>query len=125
MVLNPLRPESGTILRKIKGKSGKLIIDYLTGNRRYKDLKWLRIHVNNRKYAVWQTRSSDIDLISKKFFDQKLDYIHMNPVRAGLCKTPEDWVWSSCRAHKTGDPKDSPLWVDLDPHWTADELNSF
>ena len=28
---------------------------------------------------------------------QPLRYIHLNPVAAGLCKSPEDWLWSSAR----------------------------
>jgi hypothetical protein len=26
-------------------------------------------------------------------------YVHLNPVRAGLCRRPEDWKWSSCRGY--------------------------
>ena len=26
-------------------------------------------------------------------------YLHLNPVRAGLCRTPEGWPWSSHRAY--------------------------
>ena len=29
-------------------------------------------------------------------------YIEMNPVAAGLCQQPEDWPWSSSRAHLAG-----------------------
>ncbi len=29
-------------------------------------------------------------------------YIELNPVRAGLARRPEDWRWSSARAHLTG-----------------------
>jgi putative transposase len=29
-------------------------------------------------------------------------YIELNPVRAGLAARPEDWPWSSARAHLTG-----------------------
>jgi putative transposase len=31
-------------------------------------------------------------------------YIEQNPVRAGLAGRPEDWPWSSARAHLTGRP---------------------
>ncbi|MBI5722618.1 MAG: hypothetical protein HZA50_01570 [Planctomycetes bacterium] len=37
-------------------------------------------------------------------------YIHENPVRRGLAESPEDWFWSSCRAHYFGETK--PLVVD-------------
>jgi putative transposase len=29
-------------------------------------------------------------------------YVELNPVRAGLCRHPEDWPWSSVRAHLDG-----------------------
>ena len=29
-------------------------------------------------------------------------YVELNPVRARLCVLPEDWVWSSARAHLDG-----------------------
>jgi hypothetical protein len=27
--------------------------------------------------------------------DQRLDYTHYNPVKAGFVAKPEDWLWSS------------------------------
>ncbi len=30
-----------------------------------------------------------------------IDYIHMNPVRRGLCERPVDWRWSSARFYST------------------------
>jgi len=30
-----------------------------------------------------------------KEYNQKVEYIHINPVRAGLVSRPEDWRWSS------------------------------
>ena len=37
-------------------------------------------------------------------------YVHLNPVRAGLCKRPEDWFWSSYRAYHR--PVLRPEWLD-------------
>ena len=37
-------------------------------------------------------------------------YVHLNPVRAGLCKRPEDWNWSSYRAYHR--PALRPDWLD-------------
>jgi hypothetical protein len=36
-------------------------------------------------------------ILSHDFFCQKLNYIHMNPVRAGWVDKPEDWLYSSMR----------------------------
>ncbi len=52
-------------------------------------------HDRNSKYQVW-THSNHAELVySDKFFRQKLNYIHHNPVRAGLVEFPEDYLYSS------------------------------
>jgi len=28
-------------------------------------------------------------------YNEKVQYVHLNPVRAGLARRPEDWPWSS------------------------------
>ncbi|MFT6827215.1 MAG: hypothetical protein ACJAZV_000496 [Roseivirga sp.] len=32
-------------------------------------------------------------------FEERLNYIYLNPVRAGICFTPEDYVYSSAGAY--------------------------
>jgi hypothetical protein len=34
-------------------------------------------------------------MISSRFLEQKLSYIHQHPVRAGYVHAAEDWAWSS------------------------------
>ncbi|HUE99022.1 MAG TPA: transposase [Anaerolineales bacterium] len=41
------------------------------------------------KYQVWQEGSHPEAIYTEKFARQKLDYIHMNPVRAGLVETAD------------------------------------
>jgi putative transposase len=55
----------------------------------------LRVNASDRTYQVWQRDSLRIPLWSNKVFNQKLDYIHWNPVRAGLCSYPEEYRYSS------------------------------
>jgi putative transposase len=52
---------------------------------------------NNIDYQFWQQYSHPIELSSNRFLDQKLEYIHMNPVKAGFVDEPEAWVYSSAR----------------------------
>ena len=35
-------------------------------------------------------------------FIQKLEYIHHNPVRAGLCELPENYHYSSAKFYREG-----------------------
>ena len=54
--------------------------------------------VNQRRGAegeLWQPRFFDRALRSVKEYNENVEYIHLNPVRAGLVSRPEDWRWSS------------------------------
>lgn len=48
-------------------------------------------------YQIWANDNHAISLISDKFYNQKLNYIHENPVRAGIVEKAEDYLYSSAR----------------------------
>lgn len=54
-------------------------------------------------YQVWQEGSHPEAIFTEKFARQKLDYIHLNPIRAGLTKTADEWPYSSARAYLLGE----------------------
>ena len=43
----------------------------------------------------WQPRFYDFNVWSQKKFAEKLQYMHLNPVRRKLVAHPRDWPWSS------------------------------
>ena len=50
---------------------------------------------------------------------QMIDYIHMNPVRRGLCEKPEEWRWSSADWYLGAG--EVPIRVDpIPPEWLDD-----
>jgi putative transposase len=53
------------------------------------------VGARDRKYQVWERNALSFPLISHGVINQKFDYIHMNPVKAGLCKFPWDYKYSS------------------------------
>jgi REP element-mobilizing transposase RayT len=57
----------------------------------------------NRKHALrghlFQNRFWSKCVRSEQQFVITARYIDLNPVAAGMCTAPEDWEWSSCRAH--------------------------
>ena len=50
-----------------------------------------------QKYRFWQDKSLPIELISTDMLDQRLEYLHQNPVRSGIVAEPEDYLYSSAR----------------------------
>ena len=57
-----------------------------------------KVNKYDREYQFWKRNPLGIELISQAVFEQKLNYIHLNPVKAGLCKDPSGWKFSSCNA---------------------------
>ena len=62
---------------------------------------------NNTQYQFWQQDNHPVVITSEKFARQKLDYIHLNPVRAGFVRNAADWQYSSAAAYIGED--DNPL----------------
>jgi REP element-mobilizing transposase RayT len=52
-------------------------------------------HARNDEFQVWTHDNHPEELYSMKFIRQKLDYIHLNPVKAGLVHEPHHWIYSS------------------------------
>ena len=50
--------------------------------------------------AFWQRKYYVFHLYSEEKMREKLDYMHANPVRAGLVERPCDWPWSSARYYQ-------------------------
>jgi putative transposase len=50
---------------------------------------------------LWQGRFASFPM-DERHMIACTRYIELNPVRAGLVKQPQDWTWSSARAHLTG-----------------------
>ena len=48
---------------------------------------------------LWQGRFFDRALRTVKEYYETLEYIHCNPVKAGLVARPEDWRWSSVHGY--------------------------
>lgn len=53
--------------------------------------------VLKRQGEFWQQESFDRYIRDEKHYRNVVHYIENNPVMAGLCNKPEDWLWSSAR----------------------------
>ena len=58
---------------------------------------------NNVNYQFWQQHNQPIEIWSLKVFEQKLNYIHQNPVETGFVTDPIDWKYSSARNYGNDD----------------------
>ncbi len=64
-------------------------------------------------YKVWQDGYWDKNIFSEKMLRQKLNYIHNNPVRAGLVESPDKYPYSSFRNYEF----DDETLIEIDKDW--------
>jgi len=65
-------------------------------------LEQFKVNAKDRTYQFWERNSLSVELRSSKVFNQKLEYIHNNPIKAGLCTNVEDYHYSSAKFYATG-----------------------
>ena len=102
-------------LRFLNGISSRRVIGYLKERNFTSSLAKLRDAPKERghTYSLWDGHSHALPLISESFFMQRVNYIHQNPVRAGLVERAEDYRWSSIRYWLRRPREDEPLAPDL------------
>ena len=59
---------------------------------------------SDRSFQFWEREPMVKECWTKKFFRQKLNYIHFNPCQPhwNLARTPEEYKWSSANFYETG-----------------------
>jgi hypothetical protein len=64
---------------------------------------------NVTQYQFWRHDNHPVELWSNKVIDEKIDYIHQNPVEAGLVFRAEDYIYmktTRCNRLGAGYPKE-------------------
>jgi REP element-mobilizing transposase RayT len=107
------RPTTDT-LRYTNGIAAKRVIDYLKENNFESCLAKLRIQVRDRehKHSVFQHHPNAFEIYGEDKMMEKVNYIHLNPVRAKLVKIPDDYRFSSSRQWRGKETEDEPLLTD-------------
>ncbi len=87
------------LVARFKSYTARKIIDYLQARQVDPILKRLRFakkaHKQDRAYQFWQEGCHAELILSDDMMRQKLEYIHMNPVKRGYIEKPEHWRYSS------------------------------
>ena len=96
--------EPADVQRDILKYTGQTILNKMRLSK-LPTIEELLVNVKDRKYQVWERNSLRVPLWSDKVFSQKLEYMHMNPVRAGICRSPEVYQYSSASYYLLNDKK--------------------
>jgi putative transposase len=111
LLVKPEPAESTTrFMQELKKRTAQRIIATLVENAPYswccQMLRRLRlpstVHSDSR-YRVWQRRFVPFNVYTEKKRLEKLDYMHHNPVKRRLVRSPDLWPWSSFRFYYLND----------------------
>lgn len=97
------------IIRDYKKYTSKALLDWILNDPRESRSDWLQVvfryhaktNANNKHYQIWKQNNQPKQLLHPRFINQKLNYIHVNPVVSGLVKNEEDYRYSSAHSYMT------------------------
>jgi REP element-mobilizing transposase RayT len=97
--------ELGNIIRDMKKSTSKKLVETTKNNLQESRRKWIlwmfrragKTNRHNKNYQVWQQNNHPVFLDSREMVEQRLEYLHMNPVKVGYVNKPEDWLYSSAK----------------------------
>jgi putative transposase len=103
LILSAKNDNLSDILRDFKTFTSKRIIRSIENNGGEPRKDWMLqvfrknggCNQRNPSYQFWIQDNHPEELYAPTFTLQKLNYIHMNPVRAGIVEKPEDYLFSS------------------------------
>lgn len=85
------------VIRDFKKHTAKKIFKAIENNEHESRKRWLLWLLKKDDHIwFWEEGYHGEEITSKEFCDSKVDYIHMNPVRAGIVDKEEEYLLSSC-----------------------------
>jgi len=97
------------IVRDFKKHTSKRLLKLIEENNQESRKNWSRWlsgwifkkagerNSNNKNYQFWRQDYHPIELSTNTIMEQRLDYLHNNPVEAGIVEEPEHYLYSSAR----------------------------
>ena len=105
MIIGSQKDKPENIVRDMKSFTSTQIRKAITNNPQESRKEWMLEMMykavdkngNNDGFQFWQQNNQPILLDNNFIMDQKLEYIHLNPVVTGIVERPEDYLYSSAR----------------------------
>lgn len=115
LLLHTEQPNLGKLLGRLKSRFGREALEQL---RHGSPASWNELRAidhGKEMRRFWQAGGGyDRNVFTNQSIMKAIEYMHNNPVRAGLVRLPEEYAWSSAKHWLLG--LDEPLRIDR-PEW--------
>jgi putative transposase len=115
LIFRAKESDPGDLLRDFKSFTSKKLQKSIMENNQESRKEWVlwmmeragdkNSNIKSRQFwhgPTFRQHNKPIELWSSEVIDQKVNYIHMNPVVAGFVSEPEHWKYSSALDHSEG-----------------------
>lgn len=93
------------IIRDLKKYTAVKLLEAIRENPQESRKEWIlwmmeragKRNPNNQHYQFWQQNNQPIELTDAIIAEQKLEYLHQNPVEAGFVEEAEEYLYSSAK----------------------------
>lgn len=93
------------IIRDLKKYTAVKLLEAIRENPQESRKEWMlwmmeragKRNPNNQHYQFWQQNNQPIELSNALIAEQKLEYLHQNPVEAGFVEEAEEYLYSSAK----------------------------
>ncbi|MFD2561870.1 REP-associated tyrosine transposase [Aquimarina rubra] len=108
LIFRSTKQNPSSLLRDFKKYTAKKTLLAIQDNPQESRKEWLlemfakagKERSNINTYQFWQHHNKPIELWTDKVIQQKVDYIHNNPVQSGFVTDTVDWKYSSARNYQ-------------------------
>ena len=98
-------PKLSDVLRDLKKYTSRHLVEEIKSNPKESRKNWLMWMFKSAaakssshgEFQFWQLAGHQVELSTNQMLDQRLEYLHQNPVKAGFVEKPEEWYYSSAR----------------------------
>ena len=105
LIVSAKNEDLSDVLRDFKKFTSKQVIAAIENNSKESRKDWmLKIfreqgekNSRNTSYQFWRQDNQPQELYSAAFIFQKMNYVHNNPVEAGIVEKPEHYLYSSAK----------------------------
>ncbi len=110
LIISAKENNISNVLGDFKKFTSKQIIDSILTHPGESRKEWMikifreagEINSRNKDYQFWQQDNQPKEIFTKEFAAQKLEYIHNNPVEAGVVEKAEEYIYSSAKDYYYG-----------------------
>ena len=110
LIMGTIGEKMEDILRDLKRHTAKALLKAISENPQESRREWMlwmfgragEKNSNNDKFQFWQQHNNPIELYNNDVMQQKLDYVHSNPVEAGFVNEPWEYLYSSAKDYSGG-----------------------